>query len=115
MGVNCCLCCVVTDEVQIAPRAGWTAQARRLTEQIFEACRPENTLTVVRVQLVSALGSAHGVLDFAHVGSHVSVRVVLDEQLASLRVWGQRWYKYFLNILKLIIQVSDSNYHVINF
>lgn len=61
----------------------------RLTEQIFGACRRENTLTVVRVQLVSALGAAHGVLGFAHVASHVSVRVVLDEQLASLRVCGQ--------------------------
>lgn len=96
MWVNSCLCCVVTDEVQIEPRDGRTAEGRQLTEQIFEARRPENTLTVVRMQLVSALGSAHGVLGFAHVASHVSVRVVLDEQLASLRVCGQRLYKYLL-------------------
>lgn len=91
--LNSCLWCFVTDEVQITPRAGRTAEGRRMTEQIFQACRPEKTLTVVRMQLVSALGSAYGVLDFAHVTSHVSIRVVLDEQFTSFRVCGQRWYK----------------------
>lgn len=73
----------MTDEAQIVPRARSTGKGRRLPEQIFEARRRENILTVVRVQLVPALGSAHGVCGFAHVASHVSVRVVLDEQLAG--------------------------------
>lgn len=61
------------------------------------------TLTVVRVQLVSALGSAHGILGFTHVASHVSVRVVLDEQLARLRVCKQKWYQYFFRYVILDI------------
>lgn len=60
------------------------------------------------MQLVSALGSAHGVLGFAHVASHVSVRVVLDEQLAGLGVCGQRWEVTQVQILCYSTEVDLS-------
>lgn len=93
-GTNCAWC--------------WSDEGRRLTEQIFEPRRGGNTLTVVRVQLVSALGSAHGVLGFAHVASHVSVRVVLDEQLAGLGVCGQRWEVTQVQVLCYSTEVDLS-------